>query len=69
MAIPKLSTQGDTVRPLQASRPDPLELQIPQWLREKYPDYAKAFDRVQEHNAKLMDYFIQLEDRLTDLEA
>jgi hypothetical protein len=70
MALPKKSTQGDGEKlGLGASRPDPLSFEIPDWLREKYPDYAAAFDALRDYNDRLMDYLIQLEERISELEG
>lgn len=59
----EMTGSGSGVTPRQ---PDPLEVEIPLWLREKYPDYAKAFDAIVEYNQELLDYLQRLEDKIGD---
>lgn len=49
-----------------AQPPEPLEVEIPGWLREKYPDIGNAFDRIVDYCDELQRYVVELKSSIDD---
>lgn len=68
MNIPKVNTAGQ-VRRGQNELPDLPDLELPDWLKEKYPDIDQRLERQNAFNLQVLDVLTQIQEDIAQPES